>query len=82
MLKQEGRWYSLGARLRVYRKVMEFVFKAGPAMLKAFAPNYHPSQVSDPEWVDEWIAAYSSEEVETIPLLNTNTATILPVFAN
>ena len=81
MLKKEGRWYRLGSRLRVYRKVMEFVLKAGPAMLKAFAPSYHPSKVTDPKWVAQWVNAYNVQDDHAIPLLDTRADNIKPEFA-
>ncbi len=80
MLKKDGLWGRFTSRLRVWKMVGRFFLKAGPAMIRALRPGYHPDKVSDPDWVDEWRRAYSNKDPAQVPLLNTTVAEIPPVF--
>ncbi len=79
MLKKDGRWWNLKSRLRLWRLIGRFFFKAGGAMLRAFIPSYHPDKVTDPAWIDTWQRAFSGMPEDGIPLLDTQHAGIEPV---
>ncbi|MEP3050767.1 MAG: metal-dependent hydrolase [Erythrobacter sp.] len=71
MLKRDGRWRNWKSRFELYRMVGQFFLNAGPALLRALAPGYHPSKVDDPNWVAHWTNAYSNMAEGNIPLLDT-----------
>lgn len=81
MLERDGRWGRLGSRLALYRMVARFFWHASPAMLRALVPGYHPSKVSDPDWVCQWGDAYDGLGEGEIPLLDTGHADIPARFA-
>jgi hypothetical protein len=81
MLERDGRWRSLGSRLRLYRMVVRFLIHASPAMLRSLLPGYHPAMVRDPQWVARWADAYSGLEPGSIPLLDTADPEIPARFA-
>ena len=82
MLKKDGRWANLRSRMRLWRMVGRFFIKAGAAMLRSFRPSYHPDKVQDPPWIDKWRDAYSGNQADFVPLLNTTTESIEPEFVN
>lgn len=82
LLKKDGLWGSFTSRLRVWRMVGQFLMKAGPAMLRALNPNYHPDKITDPGWVDQWQSAYQALGESGIPLLNTDDGHIPAEFTN
>lgn len=71
MLKKDGLWGRLSSRIRVWMMVGRFFLKAGPAMLRALVPSYHPDKISDPSWVEEWRQKYEELDKKRVPLLNT-----------
>lgn len=81
MLKKDGRWGSFASRVRVWKKVGEFLWKAGGAMVRALSPNYHPDRVSDPKWVKQWADSYTDQGDDQLPLLDTSDRTMPPQFA-
>lgn len=81
MLKRDGRWGRLSSRLTLYGMVARFFWNAGPAMLRALVPGYHPSKVEDPKWVERWAKAYEGLEEGEIPLLDTSDPAIPARFA-
>lgn len=81
MLKRDGLWSSLSSRLRLWKRVGTFFLKVGPAMVRSLAPNFHPDQFSDPDWINRWRDVYAQNEPDYIPLLSTGTASIEPVAA-
>ncbi len=80
MLKKDGRWANLRSRMRLWRMVGRFFVKAGGAMLRSLRPAYHPDEVQDPPWIDKWRDAYSGNQADFVPLLNTTTESIEPEF--
>lgn len=53
---------------------------AGGAMLRALRPGYHPNQIADPPWVDQWRLAYAAMHSDKLPLLDTSQRDIPPRF--
>lgn len=80
MLKTDGRWNKWRSRLTLWKMVGQFFLNIAPAMLRALLPNYHPSKVKDPEWVNQWVDAYSKLEEGEIPILDTSDPEISPLF--
>lgn len=81
MLMRDDRWNTLSSRLALYSMVLSFFWNAGPAMLRALIPGYHPSKVEDPKWVEQWAGAYEGLEEGEIPLLDTSNPDIPARFA-
>ncbi|GAB5414599.1 MAG: metal-dependent hydrolase [Congregibacter sp.] len=75
MLKKDGVWHSLQSRLRLWKMVIRFFYKAGGAMLEALKPNYHPDKVTDPEWVAQWQRRFEDDTTQ-IPLLLTRSGAV------
>ncbi|MEM7218313.1 MAG: metal-dependent hydrolase [Pseudomonadota bacterium] len=69
MLKKDGRWRSLRSRLRLWRTAGRFFFRAGYAMVRALAPNHHPDDTPDPEWILRWQATYGGADKDGQPPL-------------
>lgn len=82
MLKKDGLWYKPSSRIKVWHMVSRFLWRASGAILSSLRPGYHPSERPDPDWADQWRAAYQSRSEEQIPLLNTNTPDIRPDFTS
>ena len=72
MLKQDGRWYELKSRMQLWAMVWRFTRRVSPSIVRAMRKNYHPSQVIDIAWVDEWREAYANLPNDVVPLLDTN----------
>jgi uncharacterized protein len=49
-------------------------------MVRSLLPGYHPSKVTDPGWVSQWMSAYSDLPEGSIPLLDTKEFDIRPQF--
>ncbi|SEQ49517.1 hypothetical protein SAMN04488038_10776 [Solimonas aquatica] len=71
ILKKDGLWYSLRSRLRLAARLGSFVRTVAPYLLRATLPGHDPRREPDPQWVQDWIAAYPSAPPETVPLLDT-----------
>ena len=54
MLQQDGVWNTVKGRIRIWIMVGHFFKNAGGAMLRALRLGYHPNQIADPPWVDQW----------------------------
>lgn len=80
MLKRDGLWYSFKSRKRLMSMIIKFAKNVLPAMIRSAAPNYHPSNVKDPDWVKKWAHAYSDLPDGLIPLLDTSDFDIRPKF--
>lgn len=85
MLKKDGRFSDWRSRLRLWGMVGSFFLKGGSAMIRALLPNYHPDDVVDPAWIDEWRHAFSDGELKRgkagfVPLLDTALSQIPPRF--
>lgn len=81
MLKNDGLWNKLSSRKALWKMVVRFGFKVSPVMFKSLAPNYHPSKIQDPEWVQKWIDSYADLPPDLVPILNTQDPEIPPLFA-
>ncbi|MFT5574301.1 MAG: putative metal-dependent hydrolase [Cryomorphaceae bacterium] len=80
MLKKDGLWNKWRSRTKLWSMVTRFLTRVAPAMLRALRPSYHPSKVSDPVWVQQWVSAYAGLPEGVVPLLNTNDPDIAPQF--
>ena len=81
MLKKDGLWKDWRTRLRLWKMVGRFFLKAGGAMVQGLKPDYHPDNVADPVWVDQWRHAYAGHDEQFVPLLDTKGKGIAPSFA-
>lgn len=81
MLKKDGRWQDLRARLRLWRLVAAFLGKAGVAMIRALRPDYHPDKVADPAWIGRWQTAYAHVGGDGLPILSLAAGRVEPVGA-
>lgn len=81
MLKVDGRWTDKKSRKRLIKMVRRFFLGIGPIMLKGMLPGHHPSHIKDPDWVDEWKAAYQAMGEDAVPLLDTQDPEIPAQFA-
>lgn len=80
MLQQDGVWNTVKGRLGIWIMVGRFFKNAGGAMLRALRPGYHPNQIADPPWVDQWRLAYAAMHSDKLPLLDTSQRDIPPRF--
>jgi predicted metal-dependent hydrolase len=81
MLKNDRRWNKLGSRKALWNMVLRFGLNVSPVMFKSLAPNYHPSKLEDPEWVQKWIDCYAELPADLVPILDTRDPEIPPQFA-
>lgn len=81
MLKRDGLWSSFRSQLKVWHMASRFLIKTSPAMLRSLVPGYHPSKVSDPDWVSRWTHAYANLPAGAIPLLDTSDPDIPAQFS-
>ena len=80
MLKKDGLWTNWRSRTKLWRMAARFLVRVAPAMLRSLKPNYHPSKVKDPVWVQQWVSAYANLPDGMVPLLNTKDPEIAPQF--
>jgi len=72
MLKKDGLWFDLRSRLRLWRRVTQFVAAVLPFLLRSALPGHNPEREADPEWVRDWIDAYARHGTKgSIPLIDT-----------
>ena len=72
MLKRDGLWGSLKSRWRLLKMITRFFANMLPPLVSVCLPGHHPSQVADPEWYQEWLATYGSDDSrEQVVLLDT-----------
>ena len=71
ILKADGRWWSLRARLRLFGRLMSFVRHVAPSLLDALRPGHDPRRVQDPQWVSDWLAGHAVAPAAAMPLLDT-----------
>ena len=72
MMKKDGIWNNRGSRWRTFKRSMSFVTHVGKFLLGSMMPGHHPSRVKDPDWVFEWMDAYTDLPEGQIPLLDTS----------
>lgn len=72
MLKQDGRWGQLAARWRTFKTSLAFVSHVVPFLIGSMIPGHHPDRVNDPDWVHQWMDAYTNLPEDQIPLLDTD----------
>ena len=78
ILKKDGRWHQLRSRVRLARRITDFVIHVAPYLLRAALPGHNPRSENDPEWVHEWLAGYARTSKHHIPLVDTNSM-LMPV---
>lgn len=71
ILRKNGRWKHLSARLQLARQLTRFVINVFPYLLRAALPGHNPRQERDPEWVIDWMRGYDHTGGEGVPLLDT-----------
>jgi predicted metal-dependent hydrolase len=81
MLKRDGQWGELTCRLRLWRMATRFYLNVLPALLQSLAPDHHPGDHSDPDWIAQWAHCYAGLAEDQLPLLDT-TAPGIPARFN
>ncbi len=82
ILKREGLWRSLAARLRLYKNLAVFIGHVGPYLFRATLPGHDPRQERDPDWVTRWLDLYDSAPKDRPPLIDTFDPDMPVPFAN
>lgn len=54
LLIEDGRWYHVSNRLKLYGLLARMFGKLLPRLARILKPSYDPRQVEDPAWVKEW----------------------------
>ena len=80
-LKKDGRWSDWRSRLTTFKRSMNFVWNVGKLLVISARPGHHPTKVSDPDWVTQWMHAYENLPENRIPLLDTTAPDIPAQFA-
>lgn len=70
MMKHDGTWTSLAARMRLWRMVGRFTRRVLPHLARCCTPGHNPRDIADPAWIEGWMKAYRTE-ADTVPLLDT-----------
>lgn len=71
ILKRNGRWYNLKARLNLARRLWGFVSYAAPYLFRAALPGHDPRDEKELQWVRDWIDGYEGCPEGRVPLLDT-----------
>ena len=73
MLKRDGLWRKPSTQLRLARLMSSYLGTLLPIMVRALWPSHHPRRISDPAWVESWLAEFerSFPDHEGVPLLDT-----------
>jgi predicted metal-dependent hydrolase len=62
LLKADGLWGKWKTRWAIKKFAFRFFGSAMPGILRHALPWHHPSHVTDPEWMREWVALYDAGE--------------------
>jgi hypothetical protein len=54
MLIEDGRWYNLGRRVKLYALLARLFAKLLPRLARILKPSYDPREVEDPAWIMNW----------------------------
>ena len=82
MLKRDGLWWNPRSRLRLWRRVLEFMSYALPYIVRSLSPRHDPSHEPDLEWVRAWIRGYAMQsDADRVPLVDTASADLPPPFS-
>jgi predicted metal-dependent hydrolase len=54
MLIEDGRWYNVANRLKLYGLLARLFGKLLPRLARILKPSYDPRQVEDPAWIVNW----------------------------
>lgn len=68
LLKQDGLWRNWKSRWRLARLLLRIFKNLTPRLLAVFRPGYHPEQISDPQWVLDWIEMFKVDAQQTAQL--------------
>jgi predicted metal-dependent hydrolase len=60
MLKKDGRWSNLKSRIRLSKRLSQFVWHVSPYLLRAALPFHSPHRERDLDWVIEWLEGYDA----------------------
>ena len=80
-LKKDGRWSNPISRWTTFKRSMNFAWNVGKMQIQSARPGHHPSRVTDPARVTQWMHAYQDLPEDRIPLLNTDDPDIPAQFA-
>lgn len=72
MLQKDGLWTNLRSRLRLARRLGQFVRHVGPYLLRAALPWHTPYKEKDVQWVLDWLRLYPTLPEGDAPLIDTN----------
>lgn len=61
MLKKDGLWTQLSSRWRLFKMSTRFIAALAPTLIKACLPNHHPSDIKNPLWYEQWLAAHKED---------------------
>ncbi len=67
MLWGDRRLHRPGTQLRLAALTFSFLFHCVPDLAASALPRHHPSQLTDPPWLTEWLNEYDPE-TRTMPL--------------
>jgi predicted metal-dependent hydrolase len=81
MLKKDGLWGSLRSRWKLLKMILRFFANMVPQTVSACLPGHHPSEVKDPEWCLDWIAAYKNGNSQ-LAVLDTYKLTAVSPYAH
>ena len=80
MLKKDGLWWNISSRLRLYKRICDFLWQVAPFLLRASLPRHNPRQEEDLKWVSDWLAGYQNQPSE-LPLVDTQSPTMPVPFS-
>lgn len=63
LLKADGLWGKWKTRWAIKKFALRLFGAALPGILRHALPWHHPSRVSDPAWMKEWVALYDKGEM-------------------
>lgn len=81
MIEVDARRGAARSRLRRWKMETSFLLNIGKRLLGSMLPGHSPEKVKDPDWVAQWVDAYSDLPENHIPLLDTSHPDIPARFA-
>jgi predicted metal-dependent hydrolase len=82
MLKKDGLWYDWRSRLRLWRRVTQFLAWTLPYLYRSSLPSHDPAAEPDPPWVREWIEGYANAvTADSVALIDTTSDDMPPPYA-
>jgi uncharacterized protein len=78
-LKKDKTLYRPSTILNIIKEFILFIVNVGPFVFRALLPGFNPRKERDPQWMKDWVKAYSAlPEGAPIPLLDTSNP-VMPV---